>query len=574
MTAATGRKKTTGASLLAETLVGYGATHVFFVDAILRYTLIELERLGVRRILAHSEKAAAYMADGYARASGRPGICFAQSVGAANLAAGLQDAYLARSPVVAITGRKQAELQYRNAYQELLHHPLYAAVTKFNVNVETVAQLPHVLRQAFREAVSGTPRPVHLDLQGLSAQLTEVGEVEAAAIVENDFARLASHRPCAEEPRLREAAKALAAAERPVIVAGAGAAASGAGPEVVELAETLMIPVATSTGGKGLIREDHPLSVGVVGRYSRRCANQVVAEADLVLYVGSHTGDLVTHDWRVPRPGIAAIQIDIDPAELGRNYPNTLGLMGDPKATLRGLLGVIGKAAAKHVKWAERSCGVVEAWKREVEPLCASDAEPIRVERLCTEVTRALPPDAILVADTGFSGVWTANYVPILSAGQKYMSAAGSLGWSLPASLGAKCAAPGRPVVCFTGDGGFYYHLPELETAVRSGINTVTVVNDNSVLQQSKTEIDVFYKDINGNKDELMAFSRVNFARLAEDFGCRGIRVERPQDLAPALAEALKETRPVVVDVVTDPEHPAPEPWTPGVQGTGRTYEH
>jgi acetolactate synthase-1/2/3 large subunit len=456
----------------------------------------------------------------------------------------------------------------------VIHHPLYAAVTKFNVNVETVGQLPHLLRQAFREAVSGTPRPVHLDLQGLSAQLTEVGEVEAAVIVEDDFAYVASHRPCAEERRLRDTAKALAAAAHPVIVAGAGAAASGAGPEIVELAETLSIPVATSTGGKGLIREDHPLSVGVVGRYSRRCANQVVSEADLVMYVGSHTGDLVTHDWRVPRPGVAVIQIDIDPLELGRNYPNTLGLMGDPKATVRGLLGVIDKAGAKHANWAERARVLVEAWKLETAPLGASDAAPIRVERLCAEVTRALPPDAILVADTGFSGVWTANYVPILSSGQKYMSAAGSLGWSLPASLGAKCAAPNRPVVCFTGDGGFYYHLPELETAVRSGINTVTVVNNNSVLQQSKTEIDVFYKDINGNKDELMAFSRVNFARIAEEFGCRGIRVERPQDLAPALAEALTETRPVVIDVVTDPEHPAPEPWTPGALGTGRTYEH
>jgi acetolactate synthase-1/2/3 large subunit len=574
MTETTENKKTTAASLLAQTLVSYGATHVFFVDAILRYTLIELERLGVRRILAHSEKAAAYMADGYARASGRPGICFAQSVGAANLAAGLQDAYLARSPVVAITGRKQAELQYRNAYQEVIHHPLYAAVTKFNVNVETVGQLPHVLRQAFREAVSGTPRPVHLDLQGLSAQLSEIGEVEAAVIVEDDFAHVASHRPCAEEQRLRGAAEALAAANRPVIVAGAGAAASGAGPEIVELAEALSIPVATSTGGKGLIREDHPLSVGVVGRYSRRCANQVVSEADLVMYVGSHTGDLVTHDWRVPRPGGAVIQIDIDPLELGRNYPNTLGLMGDPKATLRGLLGVVDGALAKHAKWAEWAGGVVEAWKRETAPFGASDAAPIRVERLCAEVTRVLPQDAILVADTGFSGVWTANYVPILSPEQMYMSAAGSLGWSLPASLGAKCAAPDRPVVCFTGDGGFYYHLPELETAVRSGINTVTVVNDNSVLQQSKTEIDVFYQNLNGNKDELMAFGRVNFARIAEEFGCRGIRVERPQDLAPALAEALTETRPVVVDVVTDPEHPAPEPWTPGAEGMGRSYEH
>jgi len=312
-----------------------------------------------------------------------------------------------------------------------------------------------------------------------------------------------------------------------------------------------------------LILEDHRLSVGVVGRYSRRCANEVVSQADVVLFVGSHTGDLVTHDWQVPRPDVATIQIDIDPAELGRNYPNAFGLMGDPKATLRGLLGVLGAGNGKHRRWADRASAIVDKWKQEVEPLCTSNARPIRVERLCREVAKALPADAILVADTGFSGVWTANYVPILRAGQKYMGAAGSLGWSFPASLGAKCAAPTRPVVCFTGDGGFYYHLPELETAARRGINTVTVVNSNSVLQQSKTEIDVFYENRLGNKEELMAFRPVNFARIAEEFGCRGIHVERPQDIAPALKEALAEKRPVVVDVVTDPDCPAPAPWTP-----------
>ena len=155
-----------GGRFIAETLKGYGVTHIFFIEAILRRTLVEAEALGIRRVLAHSEKAAAYMADGYARVSGRPGVCMAQSVGAANLAAGLQDAYLALSPVIAITGRQPPLSQYRNAYQEIFHHPLFEPVTKYNVNVDTVEQLPYLLRQAFREATSAAPRPVHLDLSG------------------------------------------------------------------------------------------------------------------------------------------------------------------------------------------------------------------------------------------------------------------------------------------------------------------------------------------------------------------------------------------------------------------------
>ena len=560
--------KMNGAQFLARTLNGYGVTCVFFVESILRQTLIELEALGVRRVLTHSEKAAAYMADGYARIHGGPGVCMAQSVGAANLAAGLQDPYLGRSPVIAITSRKPPDFQNRNAYQEVFHHPLYAPVTKFNVNVDTVEQLPFALRQAFREAVSGTPRPVHLDLEGISGEITEQWEVDSPEIVEETYARIPPHRPCAEESRLREAATVLAKAEQPVIVAGAGTTASGAGAELVELAEALAIPVATSLGGKGLIAEDHPLALGVVGRYSRWCANRVVSEADLVLFVGSHTGDHVTHAWQVPRLGTSVIQIDIDPLELGRSYPDTLGLMGDPKVTLRGLIECLGRTADKKEKWAEHARSVVAEWRSEVEPLGASDSAPIRVERLCRDLAEALPPDAVLVVDTGFSGIWTGAMVPLTKPGQSFISTAGSLGWSVAGALGAKCAAPDRPVVCFCGDGGFYYHMAELETAARCGINTVTIVNNNASLQQCKVIVDRLYENRSGNKDELTAFQNVDFARIAEEMGCRGIRVEKPQEIAPALKEAFAEkNRPVLVDVVTDLAHPAPEPWTPPESG-------
>ena len=546
----------TGAHCIAETLAGYGVTHVFYVEAILRRALLGMQALGIQRVLAHSEKAAAYMADGYARVSGRPGVCMAQSVGAANLAAALQDPYLGRSPVIAITGRKPPVAQYRNAYQEIVHQPMYAPVTKFDANVDVVEQLPLLLRQAFREATSGTPRPVHLDVQGNLGEITELAEGDLEVIVEETFTQFPAHRPMPDEDSLRRAADALVRAARPVIVAG-----SGATGEIVELAEALSMPVATSLGGKGIIPENHRLSVGVVGSYSRWCANRTVSEADLVLFVGCHTGDQVTHDWQVPRPGTPVIQIDADAAELGRNYPGTIGVLGDPKATVRRLVECLGPDLDRKEDWAERARDLVAGWRREAEPLCTSDALPMRVERLCRELTRMLPDDAILAADTGYSGIWTGTMVELTHAGQRYIRAAGSLGWAFPASLGAKCAAPERPVVCFTGDGGFYYHMAELETAARCGINTVTVINDNAAFGQCVIPPD----PAAGTEGGLVRFRDVDFARIAEEMGCLGIRVERPADIAPALEKALAADRPAVVDVVTDPAPRAPAPWAPAV---------
>lgn len=554
--------KISGARFIAETFKGYGVTHVFFVEAILREALVEMESLGINRVLTHSEKAAVYMADGYARVSRRAGICMAQSVGAANLAAGLQDPYLGLSPVIAITGRKALLAQYRHAYQEILHSPMFDPVTKYNVYVDTVEQLPYLLRQAFREANSGAPGPVHLDVIDQSGRLIEEAEADMGVVVEEPFTHYPSSRPEPEKERVREAARILEDAERPVIVAGGGAIASSAGPEIVELAEMLSIPVATSLNGKATLLDNHPLNLGVVGSYSRWCANRIVSEADLVLFIGSHTGDQVTNNWTVPRPGTPVIQIDIDPSEIGRSYSNTVGLMGDAKAAVRKLIECIDSKAKKNL-WAQYAQTIVKEWREELEPFRNSNALPIRPERLCKEVTEALPSDAVLVADTGYAGIWTGTMVYLNHTGQSYIRAAGSLGWALPASLGAKCAAPDRPVVCFIGDGGLWYHLSELETASRRGINTVTVVNNNHCLGQPIAGINRAYGDRQGKRHELYKFREVNFARLAQEMGCIGIRIERPEEIADALDAALKADIPSVVDIVTDPECPAPTPWTP-----------
>src|SRR5271167_1658180 len=185
----------TGSDWLARAIASTGTQHVFFIDAVLRRTLIALEGVGVQRVLAHTEKGVVYMADGYARIAGRPAFCFAQSVGAANMAAALQDAYLAHSPVVSLTGRKMPEHQFRNAYQELPHRPMFAPTTKFDAEVATAADLPRLLRQALREAVSGTPRPTHLDLNGLSAEVIETGKVSESPEISPDLMRMPAHRP-------------------------------------------------------------------------------------------------------------------------------------------------------------------------------------------------------------------------------------------------------------------------------------------------------------------------------------------------------------------------------------------
>lgn len=541
----------TGSKFIAQTFKGYGVTHVFFMEAILRGALVEMEKLGIRRILAHSEKAAAYMADGYARVSHRPGICMSQSVGAANLASGLQDPFLGHSSVIAITGRKEPISQHRNAYQEILHNSMFEAVTKYNVSVDAAEQLPYLLRQAFREATSGSPRPVHLDVPGHVGQTADRFEIDSEVIIERDYTHYPAHRPEPDCKDLQKIARALEEAKKPVIIAGGGAIASSAGPHIMKIAQTLSIPVATSMSGRGTIPENHPLSIGVVGSYSRWTANKVVSEADLVLFIGTNTGDMVTNNWTLPKKGTSIIQIDINPSELGRSYPIMKGLMGDAKATLCKLSGLIG---VKHerTQWAKHVEEIVSDWRKKVEPLRGSGALPIRPERLCKEITNILPENAILVADTGYSSIWTCSMIDLNFPGQIYLRAAGSLGWAFPASLGAKCAAPDRPVFCFTGDGGFFYHLCELETAARNGIKTITFLNNNTCMSQCSVGVSRAYGDNLGNKSELFTFRGINFSKIAEEFGCIGIRVENPEEIKGAIETAMEADAPALVEVVTD----------------------
>jgi acetolactate synthase-1/2/3 large subunit len=549
---------TNGNAYLAEALKAYGLTHVFMVPTVAVPALAHLDRIGVSAITTHGEKAAAYMADGYARARGGPGVCLAQTIGAANLAAGLRDPYMAGSPVIAITGGTRPLSRYRHVYQEIEDFPLYEPVTKLNAHVDDVRRLPDMLRQAFREAVSGAPGPVHLEIQGLAAEIL-AGDLEidasAGPLAEEVFAFAPPFRPTADDESIRRALELLAGAERPVIVAGGGVQYSGAGGELTELARRLGIPVATSLNAKGTVDETGPYAVGVVGSYSRASANRTVGQADLVFFIGSHAGSQVTDNWRLPRAGTPVIQLDIDAAELGRNYPNAVSLHGDVKATLARMIALAPESAG-HESWLATAAGYVAEFRREQEPRLSADTSPIRPERLCRELTEILPDDAVLLSDTGHSGIWTGSLID-LRPGQRYLRCAGTLGWALPAAIGAKCAVPDRPVVCWTGDGGLYYHLAELETAARNGINVVIVVNNNRSLSQ---DMKIFQHSWGGPDkitaagDKMWMFDDVNLASVAANLGCASYRVESPSEIGAAVKSALAGGRPAVVDVVTDVE--------------------
>jgi acetolactate synthase-1/2/3 large subunit len=269
---------------------------------------------------------------------------------------------------------------------------------------------------------------------------------------------------------------------------------------------------------------------------------------------------MTTHFWAVPKIGTPAIQIDINPEALGLNYPLQACVNGDAKVTLGKMLAADDKASAgKRKAWVAQAQAICQEWHAKYKSALESDAVPIRPERICRELSMHVPDDAIVVVDTGHAGMWMGGMYDLRTPTQSYLRSAGHLGWAFPAGLGAKCGAPERPVVTFTGDAGFWYHIAEIETAVRWKINAVTVVNNNGGGNQSKRGFDRVYGGTQTEKArELWTFSKVNFARIAEDMGALGIRVEQPSGFPAALSQALAANRPAVIDVVADIDALAP----------------
>ena len=547
-------KKQTGAVVLAELLKSLGVTHIFMVPAVLRRTMVEIEkRTNIKRLHVHSEKSAAYMADGYARVSHKPAICMAQIIGALNIAAGLRDAFLAHSPVIALTGGREPKTKFKKVYQEIDDMPAFEPVTKFNATIDDVNRFSDMMEQAFRVATSGSPGPVHLQFRGNEAQI-DLEEIEEEVTVNEINIQIPPHRPICDDSVLKKALKAIQTASKPIIVAGGGARHSGCSKELLTFAEKLSIPIATSLNGKDLLNSNHPLSCGVVGTYSRESANLSVKEADLVIFIGSETGSMTTHFWAVPTTKVRVIQIDIEPENLGRNYNLEVAIHGDAKVILERMTTLAdSKNFPERTEWLSRITKLRSDWYYKYQPLMESDAKPIRPERLCREISNAAPKNAVFVVDTGHAGMWMGGMFDLTHSEQTYIRSAGHLGWAFPASLGAKCALPNKPVICFTGDAGFWYHIAEIEVAVRWNINTIVIVNNNSGGNQSKRGFDRAY---GGEQTEegrqLWTFNNINFAAIAENIGAVGIRVENAKEIKPAIEKAIELDNPVIIDVVTD----------------------
>lgn len=540
-----------GYEYIAKTLEGQGIDHVFYVEAMMKYVIKELN---AKRVMAHSENAAVYMADGYARMSGKPGLMLSQSIGAGNTVGGIHEAWLAHSPVIAFTGKKPPTYQYRGSYQEADHKLMFESITKFNADVTESAQLPTVLRQCFRAALTGKPRPVHVDMTNHFGRVIEMGSVDGPVFTEPTFTKYPAFRPVAEQEKVVEAAEKINAAKKPVIVIGRGASVSGAGKAILKLAEKADIPMVTTPDGKTVIDEDDPRWFGIVGEYGLDCSNKTVQASDLVIFIGTQTGDQTTLNWKVPAVDTPVVQIDIDPIELGKNYPNCVGLLGDARTVVEQLIDVVEEN--EHKEWAAECKARLEETMAKYYDLMNSDSTPIYPERLCQEISKALPDDAVLVSDTGYAAVWSSTLLRMKKS-QQYIRAAGSLGWGLPGAMGVKCATD-RPVICFTGDAGMSYYISELETATRCGINFVTIINNNSGLLQIAPDMNRVYKgDIEAAK-ERYTFPDIDYCGVAASYGCWTKKIEDPAEIGTAIKEALAAGKPAVIDVRTTTETKVP----------------
>lgn len=542
-----------GQQFLAELVRRSGVKAVFFVPTFLYPTLVELANDPVKRVLCHSEKAAGYMADGYAQASGRPTMVIAQGgPGATNLYAGLVDAWQSNTPLLAVTPVLPGSRYQGNSYQEA--YVDFRPVTKYDAEVRSIDRMAEFFGKAYREMTTGAPRPVHLYLDGA----LEAAESEFDfRYLDQRYFSYPAFRPRADDALVEQAVLELRNAERPVMICGRGTLVSGAWKEVTALAEQLEILVTTTLNGKGGIDDRHPLALGVTGTYRRPYTDAVIAEADLVLYVGGHQGGATTNLRRMPEPGVRAIHIDINPAQPGANYPNVLPLVGDARTVLRQMLEVArsGKRSV-HGKWVEKAQERLRVWRESENAHMHGNAIPVRPEQLATELVRACPHDTLFVADTGYVGTWAGVFMD-LPAGKNFLHCEGSLGWAFPAAMGAKAAVPERPVVAFIGDGGFFYHLAEIETAVRNKINLVTVVLNNQAMAFQTHLLRNVWPD-SRNLDKLSEFGATNFAGIAREMGAWGVRVTDPRDIGKAIRTAIDSNMPAVIDVVIDQAAVAP----------------
>lgn len=522
-------------------------------------------RLGLNHNLINDERCAVFIADAYAKVSGRVGVCDATlGPGATNLVTGLVEALNAGSPLVVFVGDTHRAHSWKNMTQETRQTEILRPACKELIRVEMIERIPELVRRAFAVATSGRPGPVVVDVPEDVCHATHPFD---AAEFEADAAQAAAPalrcRPAADD--LARAAGMLAAAERPLMLCGGGVHISGATGAATALAEAINLPVAHTMTGKGAIACTSPLNAGLFGRYDR-IANKLIEESDCLLVVGCKLGEIATKRYSVPAADKTVIHLDNVAEEFGRTFRPALRLWGDAREGLADLKAALadeaGRLRARQQKHADAVASRMADWRRSVEARLTSGERPINMARLLNELNRVMPADGILVADGGFAAHWGGLLYDTKQAGRGFVPDRGfaSIGYGLPGAMGCALAAPGRPVVGLTGDGGFNMVMGELETARRLKLPLTVIVVNNAASGYVKALQHLMYGAGSYQSSDLV---EVDYARVAESLGCRGIRVEDPEQLCGALETALAGGEgPTLLDVVVTRD---PGQMLPGV---------
>lgn len=549
----------TGGQLVVEMLKAYGVRYLFgvpgdtslpFYDALCRAQ----ERGEISHVLAHDERSATYMADVYARVSFRPGVTEAPSgAGATYLAAALAEPYASSIPVIALTSDTPQSGKDRNVLTALDQPALFDPITKWCTKVERTDQIPDAMRHAFRIATSGRPGTVQITLpMDILAE-----KVNAPSLHAEEVCRTYPAYRTRPDPALVErAVDLLQQARQPFIVAGGGAVISGAWAELTALAEALGAPVGTSICGKGAIAEDHPLSAGVVGdNGGRPYANALLQAADLILYVGCKTDSVTTEHWRLPprTTDQTILHLDVDPTEVGRNYATAVGLVGDARLGLADLVHAVrARGLVPRPNPLAGRAAEIEAFWAEFEAKASAMTRPIKPQRVIHALARLLPPGSIIVADAGTPTPFCAAYFRSQAGRQVVIPRGyGGLGYALPGVVGAKLARPEAVVVGLMGDGSFGMSVGEMETIARLGLPVTIVQFNNACFGWIKALQHFFYE---GRCFGVDFGAGTDYAAIARGFGLRGVQVEDPQDVEPALRQALEADAPTFIDIRTECE--------------------
>ncbi len=545
--------------LLAELLIAHGVEYVFGAIGGQGYPLndaLHRRRSRARHIAVRDERSSAYAADGYARVSGKVGVCDAAfGVGVLKLPSGMAEAYNSSIPVLGILSNAPRDWMVWNergaTAQGVEQVSPFTPITKGTFRVTTQHSLPDTVRYSLQLATAGRPGPVVFDIPAdIFKEEWDTGSLEVQA---NPRAgRFPAWRAHPDPADVEAVASVLRGAERPVIVAGGGVAISQAWDALRALAERLQIPVATTIAGKGVFPDDHPLAIGVMGgQYGSEAANQVVAAADVVFPVGMKSSQQVTSAWTQPSRTQTAVHLDVDPAEVGKVFPVAAGMVADARAGLEALAVACADIRPERTEWLDQMNVFKRQWEGVIGAEMHDAGTPIRPQHLMAQIQAGLNPEDIVVSDASFSVGWVGSYLRALRSGQRFLFPRGlaTMGFGIPAAIGARFAQPEGKVVVVVGDGSVTYALGELAVLAKYGLDITVVVLNNSCLGYSKISEMLNYS---ANYEEV-DFPDTDFAMIAQGFGCEGLAVSDPTELGPALETAFALGGPVLLDVRVDP---------------------